>query len=142
LEVEVTVHGDGGAERFRFSDCQAVAEFIADGIAEAVAWDVVRGLPLADTVPAVRATSINQVGRSGLYYEVVVESDGWRERRVLRADRAVLYRRLVEVAGAKPLDVEVTALYCKGILYYSGRVSTNMMAFTWEVERLLRDAEG
>jgi hypothetical protein len=137
MEVEVTVYGDGEVERLTLDDYHVLAEFMADELAGTVAWDLVRGLPFAGVAPAVRATSIRQVGRDGLYYEVVVESDGWQERRVMRADKVVLYRRLVEVAGAKPLDVEVTVLYCNSGLYYSGKVLTNMTAFRWELERLL-----
>jgi hypothetical protein len=142
LEVEVTVHGDGGVERLTFNDHRILAEFIAGGIADAVAWDLVRGLPFADVVPAVKATSISQVGRSGLYYEVLVESDGWQERLVFRAHRAVMYRRLVEVSGAKPMDVEVTVLYCNSGLYYSGKILTNITAFRWELEKLLDSGDG
>jgi hypothetical protein len=121
FNIVVTVH-DGYEVRVEaFRDYFELAEFMAGEIARAIMVDMLGELPSLDATH-VEAVSIREL-RDGLFYEVVTHEDGWAVRRLFRADRAVQYRRLVEVEGGETLYVEVVAVYAKGTAYYSAKLS-------------------
>jgi hypothetical protein len=126
FNIVVTVH-DGhevGMEAFR--DYFGLAEFVAGEIARAIMLDVLGELSnLYATY--VEAVSIREL-RDGLFYEVITDENGWAVRRLFRADRAVQYRRLVEVDGDEKLYVEVVAVHANGTVYYSAKLSERQVS--------------
>ncbi len=131
FNIVVTVH-DGREVRVEtLRDYFELAEFIAREIARAIMVDMLRELPDLDAT-YVEAVSIGELGK-GLFYEVITHDNGWDVRRMFRADRAVQYRRLVEVHGSERLFVEVVAVHASGTVYYSVRLSKQ------QVEALRRE---
>jgi hypothetical protein len=126
FNIVVTVH-DGYEVRVEaFRDYFELAEFMAGEIAGAILVDVL-GVLLNLDATYMEAVSIKEL-RDGLFYEVVTHEDGWTVRRVFRVDRAVQYRRLVEVDGGEKLYVEVVAVYVNGTVYYSAKLSERQVS--------------
>jgi len=126
FDIVVAVHDRHEVRVEAFRDYFELAEFIAGEIARAIMVDVLGELPSLDAT-YVEAVSIKEL-RDGLFYEVITHEDGWTARRVFRADRAVHYRRLVEVDGGERLYVEVVAVYVNGTVYYSAKLSERQVS--------------
>jgi hypothetical protein len=121
FSVVVTVCDGHEVSVKEFRDYFELAEFVSEDIARTIMIDVLGELPNLDAT-YVEAVSVKEL-RDGLFYEVITHDDGWTVRRVFKADRAVQYRRIVEVDGSERLYVEVVAVYVNGTVYYSARLS-------------------
>jgi hypothetical protein len=121
FNIVVTMHDGRGVRVEAFRDYFELAEFMAGEISRAVLVDILGELPNLDAT-YMEAVSIREL-KDGLFYEVITHENGWAVRRLFRADRAVQYRRLVEVDGDERLYVEVVAVHVNGTVYYSARLS-------------------
>jgi hypothetical protein len=96
---------------------------------------------LSDPWSLVNVQTIKQL-KNGLFYEVkTVNEDGWVERRVFRADKAVYYRKRVYIDfGYIVIPVEIEALDVAKTVYYSINVDREAVTEVGnELERLLKE---
>jgi secreted trypsin-like serine protease len=124
FNIVVTIHDGYEVRVEEFRDYFELAEFMAGEIAGAIMVDVLGELPSLDA-SYVEAVSIREL-KDGLFYEVITDENGWAVRRLFRADRAVQYKKLIEVDSVdsdETLYVEVIAVHANRAVYYSARLS-------------------
>jgi hypothetical protein len=98
---------------------------------------------MSDPWSLVKVQSIKQL-KNGLFYEVkIANEDGWTERRVFRADKAVYYRKTFHIYfGGVVIPVEMEALKVAKTVYYNINVDREtIMEMGNELERLLKEEE-
>jgi hypothetical protein len=96
---------------------------------------------MSDPWSLVKVQSIKQL-KNSLFYEVKIENeDGWMERRVFRADKAVYYRKRVYVYfGNIVIPVEIEALNVAKTVYYNINIDKEAVTEIGnELERLLKE---
>lgn len=135
LELVAVTPRTGEVEVATYTSIEDAAEHMADTALEEIVHMELASLPSAEF--AARAYRVKQIGR-GLFYEILIDSgDGWIERRIVRADRAVYYEKstIVYLDGASIL-IELRAVYKNGVLYYEVYTRGDL---TWELTRELED---
>jgi len=125
IELVTVTPGISEVEVTTYTSIEDAAEHIADTALEEIASIELAGLPGAQS--PVRARLIRQIGRE-LFYEIQVDlGDGWVERRVVRADKAYYYTKVVYLyLDDIVVPVELHALYSNGLLYYKAYIRPSM----------------
>jgi hypothetical protein len=135
LELATVTPGASEIEVATYTNIEDAAEHIANTALEEIVHMELASLEGVKSTT--RAYRVRQIGR-GLFYEILINrGDGWTERRVVRADRAVYYEKGILVyLDSTIIPIELRAAYKDGVLYYEVYVRGDL---AWELARELEE---